>query len=132
MSNGFTRKKYKYPGELYYFNHKMIDYDDSKIIISNIGFEVAFNKEGSLNLSDSLSYILGNENDYDNFVKLINSKLIKFILKYYKNNTLHDLYKLMNKNLYYIPLNECYTDYSIYKYFNITEEEINLIETNSD
>jgi hypothetical protein len=108
----------------------MSDYDKSKIIISNIGFEVALNEKGSLNLSDSLSYILGDKNDYDNFFKLINSNLIKFILKYYKNNTLHDLYKLMNKNLYYIPLKECYTDYGIYSYFNLTKDEIELIENN--
>jgi hypothetical protein len=129
MSNGFTRKKYKYPGELYFFNYIMNDYNKSKIIISNIGFEVEFDEIGDLNISDSLSYIISDKIKFQNFKKLVSSKLIKFILMYYKNNTLHDTYKLFTKNLYYIPLEINMCDNNIYKYFNLTNDEIKLIES---
>jgi hypothetical protein len=129
ITNGFTRKKYKYPGEIYYFNYKMEDYEKEKIIITNIGFEYAFNKEGNLNLSDSLSYILANDNMFNNFKKLLSSNLIKFLLLVYKNNTLHDTYKLITKNLLYIPLTVDINNEYIYNYFNLTEEEIKLIES---
>jgi len=128
ISNGFTRKKYKYPGEIYYFDNKMIDFKKKKIVISNIGFELGFDKKGDLNLSDSLSYILGNEVLFSNFKNLLSSNLIKFLLLMYKNNTLHDTYKLITKNLLHIPLDIKMTNSNIYKHFNISNEEIEYIE----
>ena len=128
MSNGFSVKKYPYPGELCYFNHKMIDYGISKIVINNIGFVINYDDDGTLNLSDSLNYILGNNTDLKKKKKLISSKLMKFLLYCYKNNTQHDTYKIINKNLYNIPLDECSSDKKIFTHYNITQKEIKLIE----
>ena len=130
MTNGFSVKKYLYPGGLCYYNHKMIDFNKPKIVINDIGFVLGYDSEGTLNLSDSLSYILGNENDYNKFKILIKSKLIKFILYYYKNNTQHDLNKIMRKNLYDIPFECCSSDIEIYNHYELNQEEINYIEDN--
>tara|TARA_B110001450_G_C17349088_1_gene370756 strand:- start:127 stop:456 length:330 start_codon:yes stop_codon:yes gene_type:complete len=107
----------------------MIDFNKPKIVINDIGFVLGYDIDGTLNLSDSLSYILGNENDYK-FKILIKSKLIKFILYYYKNNTQHDLNKIMRKNRYDIPFECCVSDIEIYNYYKLNQQEINYIEDN--
>lgn len=128
ITNGFTRKKYQYPGQIYYIDMAMQDYQKPKVVISHSGFEVGWDESGLLNLSDALSYILGDIKIYHNFKQLLSSKLIQFLLKIYKNNTLHDLYKLITKNLLYISLDNELTDEYIYKHYAITEEEQEFIE----
>ena len=128
ITNGFTRKKYLYPGQLYYIDMAMQDYHKSKVVISHSGFEVGWDESGTLNLSDALSYILGDIRIYHNFKQLLSSKLIQFLLKIYKNNTLHDLYKLITKNLLFISLEDELTDDVIYKHYNIIEEEKEFIK----
>ncbi len=128
ITNGFTRKKYQYPGQIYYIDMVMQDYQKPKVVISHSGFEVGWDESGLLNLSDALSYILGDIRIYHNFKQLLSSKLIQFLLKIYKNNTMHDLYKLITKNLLYISLNTKLTDNIIYKHYAITEEEQEFIE----
>lgn len=128
ITNGFTRKKYQYPGQIYYIDMTMQDYQKPKVVISHSGFEVGWDESGTLNLSDALSYILGDISIYHNFKQLLSSKLIKFLLKIYKNNTMHDLYKLITKNLLYISLDSELTDDIIYNHYNITEKEQEFIE----
>ena len=128
ITNGFTRKKYLYPGQIYYIDMAMQDYQKPKVVISHSGFEVGWDESGLLNLSDALSYILGDIKIYHNFKQLLSSTLIKFLLKIYKNNTLHDLYKLITKNLLYISLENELTDEYIYKHYAITMEEQEFIE----
>ena len=72
---------------------------------------------------------MGDENIFDNFKKLLSSNLIKFLLFIYKNNTLHDTYKLFTKNLLDIPLTSEMTNIYIYTHFKITKDEIKLIES---
>ena len=62
-----------------------------------------------------------------NFKILVKSKLIRFLLIFYKNNTQHDLNKIMKKNLYNIPLDKCVNDIEIYKHYNLSIEEIDYI-----
>ena len=128
IQDGFSRKKYPFPGGLCYYTHPMEDLKKSKIIITNIGFEIGYDGKGIYNLSDSLSYIIASEEEYNLFKSFTTSKLISFILLYYKNNTQHDMNKLFNKSLYHIPFNEMGNDNDIYKYYNLTDEEIKLIE----
>ena len=128
IQDGFSRKKYPFPGGLCYYNYKMIDMDSPKIIITNIGFEIGYDKEGIYNLSDSLSYINATEEEYNLFKQFVESKLINFLLEYYKNNTQFDAFKKKKKSLYYIPFNEMESDEKIYNYFNLTTDEITLIE----
>ncbi len=128
IQDGFSRKKYPFPGGLCYYTHPMEDLYKSKIIITNIGFEIGYDDKGIYNLSDSLSYIIASKKEYELFKSFTKSKLITFILLYYKNNTQHDMYKLFNKSLYNIPFNEMNNDMDIYKYYNLTDEEIKLIE----
>jgi hypothetical protein len=128
IQDGFSRKKYPFPGGLCYYNYKMEDMNTPKIIITNTGFEIGYDKNGIYNLSDSLSYIIATEEEYNLFKKFVNSKLIKFLLIYYKNNTQYDTFKLFTKSLYYIPFNEMESDEKIYNYFKLTTAEISLIE----
>jgi len=128
IQDGFSRKKYPFPGGLCYYTHPMEDLNDSKIIITNKGFEIGYDGEGKYNLSDSLSYIIASKEEYELFKSFTTSKLINFILLYYKNNTQYDMNKLFTKNLYYIPFNKMKCDSDIYRHYNLTEEEINLIE----
>ena len=127
IQDGFSRKKYPFPGGLCYYTHPMEDLNKSKIIITNIGFEIGYDGDGKYNLSDSLSYIIASKEEYELFKNFTTSKLINFILLYYKNNTQHDMNKLFNKNLYHIPFNEMKSDMDIYKYYNLSNEEINII-----
>jgi len=106
----------------------MEDLNKSKIIITNIGFEIGYDEEGIYNLSDSLSYIIASKEEYELFKSFTTSKLITFILLYYKNNTQHDMNKLFNKSLYHIPFNQMGNDNDIYNYYNLTDEEIKLVE----
>ena len=45
----------------------MEDLNKSKIIITNIGFEIGYDEEGIYNLSDSLSYIIASKEEYELF-----------------------------------------------------------------
>ena len=128
IQDGFSRKKYPFPGGLCYYTHPMEDLNKSKIIITNIGFEIGYDEGGKYNLSDSLSYIIASEEEYELFKSFTTSKLINFILLYYKNNTQHDMNKLFNKNLYYIPFDQMKSDSDIYEHYSLTDEEIKLIE----
>ena len=86
IQDGFSRKKYPFPGGLCYYTHSMEDLNESKIIITNKGFEIGYDGEGKYNLSDSLSYIIASKEEYELFKSFTTSKLINFILLYYKNN----------------------------------------------
>ena len=69
IQDGFSRKKYPFPGGLCYYTHPMEDLNKSKIIITNIGFEIGYDGDGKYNLSDSLSYIIASKEEYELFLK---------------------------------------------------------------
>jgi len=84
-----------------------------------------------MKLVEKLDYILNTINDYNgtsaaDIINVFNSKLFDFILSAYKWNGFNDVTVL--KNLPYLDLSRSWTDEQLYSYFNLTQEEINLIE----
>lgn len=118
----------KYPGKLYYFDKKMIDFDNKKILLSGKGYLTPTFCEGGYNLSDSMFYInINNKHEFDNFNSIVNSNIFNFIKKIFFEDDGFSSIKTFDK-IGGLDLNYSWTDEKLYKYFNLTTEEIELIE----
>ncbi len=118
-----------FPGNVYFNKYIMIEYGLPKIIMCTGGYLMpSYDTEGKYNLSDNMIYMLcDSEIKYDGFVKLVNSNLIKYINLITMTDNIHGrdfvIEKIKKINLEYIK-----DDESIYEEFNLTPEEIKLIE----
>ena len=100
----------------------------SKLIINGSGYLCpSFDENGNYFLSDNMIYInVKNEQEFKNLKFIIESKIAKYWLNQFRLNGFSD-----SKNIQifpYIPYDNEISDVSIYKYFNLTQEEIDLIE----
>lgn len=116
-----------FPGKVFYMKENFSD-NIPKLIINGSGYLCpSFDKYGEYFLSDNMIYIeLENENQYHNILKVLNSKIVKYWLNQFRLNGFSDV---KNIQLFpFISLDKEYTDQDLYEYFNLTQEEIDLIE----
>ena len=113
-------------GLTYYIKTEMTDYENKKIIFSKVGYLTPI-IVSNCSISDNLIYLNINDKiEYDSLISIINSKLFKFLIK-------TTLFSGMDewKILMIFPkleLNKIWNDKLIYKFLNLTKDEINIIE----
>jgi hypothetical protein len=118
-----------FPGIHYHYNHKMKDYGLPKIIMCSGGYLMPhFDEKGIYNLSDNMLYlIVKNKSEYQGMCSLINSKLIKYLNKISMTDNIHGRDTVI-KNMKQIDLSKIKTEKDIYKMYDISNEELKLIE----
>jgi hypothetical protein len=123
-SKGITR---------YFFTEKLNGHDRPKVLLSKGGsytFPI-FDIFGEMSASDNLLvYYTKNKMEGENFVFICNSKLIKYIEKVItKGSDMDYSWTMLNLPIIEDIDTKLYSDEKLYEYFNLTEEEINLIES---
>jgi hypothetical protein len=118
-----------FPGIYYYNNVKMCDYEIPKIIMCTGGYLMPeYDQEGEYNLSDNMIYMLcKSKESYESFKNIVNSNLINYLNKITMTDNIHGRDNVI-MNLKKIDLNNINNDKDIYKIYNITEEEQQIIE----
>lgn len=119
---------FPYPGKLYYFDKKMDDFDEKKILLSGQGYLSPSYCEGGYNLSDSMYYIkINNKFEYDNFLSIVNSNVFNLIKKIYFNDDGYSAIKTFTK-IGGLDLSKKWNNEDIYQYYNINTDEQKIIE----
>jgi hypothetical protein len=118
-----------FPGIYYYNNVKMCDYEIPKIIMCTGGYLMPeYDQEGEYNLSDNMIYMLcKSKESYESFKNIVNSNLINYLNKITMTDNIHGRDNVI-MNLKKIDLNNINNDKDIYKIYNISEEEQQIIE----
>lgn len=99
---------------------------NKKILMSRSGYLKPFYDDGIIGIGgDCFSCLVENKEEGEYIINLINSKLYTFFIEIYKWSGFH--HRKILQQLPYIKL-ENLNDENIYKYFNLTHKEINLIE----
>jgi hypothetical protein len=120
-----------FPGKVYFIKNDFSD-KKPKLIINGSGYLCpSFDLNGDYFLSDNMIYIhLENENQFKNLKFIIESKIVKYWLNQFRLNGFSDA---KNIQLFpYIPYDKKLSYLEIYSYFDLTKEEINLIEKNNN
>lgn len=104
------------------------NFADKKVVFTLSGHLKPFFDNGTLGTSDTSRYILVNsEHEGNNLVVLLKSKLYQFILNTAKWGGFVNANVL--KLLPLLDLSHTWTDAELYDHFNLTKEEIALIES---
>lgn len=121
-------KSNPFPGKVYYMKENNSD-NIKKIIINGSGYLCpSYDDCGIYFLSDNISYIeISGENEYKSFMDIFNSKIFNYWLIQFRLNGFSDAINI--RKFPQIDLSKSWTDEKLYEYFNLTEEEINLIES---
>jgi len=99
---------------------------DKKILMSESGYLNPFYDDGINGIGGHcFGLLVKNKIDAEYLIKLINSNLYKFYIEINKWSGFHHIEVL--KSLAFIKLNENFTDNDLYKIFNLSENEIKLI-----
>ena len=122
------KKEKPFPGQFYFFDKKMKDFDTLKIVMSGKGYLCPSLCRGGYNLSDSMLYInIDKENQFDSFLSIINSKISNFV-----KMTLCSDNGFSNIKIFDIigglDLNKIWSNDELYMYYNFSEEEIEIIK----
>ena len=111
-----------------YFSNPHPDHYNLKVIMSYALHLYPFYDNGMMSPTEHTLYqLVKNEDDGNNLVAYLNSKLLKLILsscKWIGYQTDHKVFKYLPD----ISDIKLINDSEIYKYFNLSQEEINLIE----
>ena len=121
-------KSKPFPGDVYYNKTLMNDHCKSKIIMCTGGYLMpSYDEFGLYNLSDNMIYMLCDTKEkYDGFVKLVNSKLIKYINLITMTDNIHGR-DIVIQNMKILDLENITSDDIVYKLYNLSENEIDLI-----
>jgi hypothetical protein len=122
-------KSNPFPGVFYFNDKEMIDYNIPKIIMCTGGYLIPeYDEKGEYNLSDNMIYLLcDSQKKYNGFKNIVNSKLINYLNKVTMTDGLHGRDKVIS-NIKICDLENINNDEDIYKIFNITDDEKNIIE----
>jgi hypothetical protein len=107
----------------------MVDYDKKKVIFSQGGsYTFPFYDNGDYSCSDNLKYYLV-ENEYQGklIVDFMNSKLLKFLEECLTKGIDMD-FSYCISNILTIDFENMKNTNDIYNFYNLTQEEIDLIE----
>jgi hypothetical protein len=115
-TNPFPPKKY------YFYNKKDDDYDKDKIVISKKGYLMPYiDNTHDYTYSDNFKIIVDNKKNLKNILKIIDSCLIKYLIKQFSKHGFDNInaLELLNEKID--------DDKDIYKLYNLTENEKNHI-----
>lgn len=106
---------------------KTKNFDDKKVMFSDSGYFKPRYDNGQLGSSQRCYYILVKDNsEGTNLAEILNRKVYQFIVSTAKWSGFSDLTVL--RSLPAVDLSRSWTDEELYAYFNLTSEEIKLIE----
>lgn len=121
-------KSNPFPGKLYFIDR---DFSDSKkkILMNRSGYLCpSYDSTGNYLLTDNICYIeIENELEFNNFKSIIESKIVKYWLTQFRLNGFSDEKNI--KNFPKIDLSITWTDETLFEYFELTKEEIELINS---
>jgi hypothetical protein len=122
-------KKNPFPGICYYYNKTMVDYGKPKIVLCSGGYLMpSYDENGSYNLSDNMLYLLvNNKNEYNGMNILVNSGIVNYLNKISMTDGLHGRDTVI-KSLKSIDLTKINNENDVYKLYNISCDEIELIK----
>jgi hypothetical protein len=108
-------------------NH-MNEYGLSKIIMCTGGYLMpSYDEDGKYNLSDNMIYLLcDTKKKYNGFVLLVNSRLIKYFNLITMTDNIHGRDTVI-QNMKNINLEEITSDEDIYNLYNLSVNEIDII-----
>lgn len=102
--------------------------DMKKVIVSRSGYLEPFYDAGESGTSqESYSVFVSSMKEGMYIIRLLNSKLYRFIIQVQKTNGFNDI-KMLNTLPYPKDLSENFRDEELYEYFGLTQNEIDLIE----
>ena len=121
-------KSTPFPGDVYYNKHLMIDNGLPKIVMCTGGYLMpSYDEAGEYNLSDNMIYLLCDTKEkYNGFVILVNSKLIKYLNLITMTDNIHGR-DIVIKSIKRLNLSIIKNENDIYRMYNLTDNEINLI-----
>jgi hypothetical protein len=108
-------------GKYYYYDKLDNDVGKKRIIMSNKGYLLPFtNEDNNVTYSDNFSYILYE----NNLLELLNSKIVKYLIYQFSKNGFDRIncVKMLKK----VKLTN-----DIYESFNLTKEEVKIIESSN-
>jgi hypothetical protein len=115
--------------QVVYSSKKCKNQNDKKVLMSESGYLKPFYDNGILGVGgDCFACLVNNKDEGDKIIQLINSKLYTFYIEtnkwsgFHNKEVLQDLPNIINEM-------DNINDKNIYQYYNITEEEIKLIES---
>jgi len=102
--------------------------DLKKVLVSCSGYLEPFYDDGKLGVTQTTAaHFVSSKQEADYIIRLLNSKLYRFIVQSYKTSGFTHI-KLLNLLPYPKTLRPNFTDAELYKHFNLTDDEIELIE----
>jgi len=114
--------------QIVYSFKECINQSNKKILMSRSGYLKPFYDDGIIGIGgDCFAVLVDSKKEGDYIIKLLNSKLYKFYIEINKWSGFHN--KEVLKDLKYIKLDNSFTIDDLYKYFDLTPEEINLVNT---
>ena len=114
--------------QVVYSSKKCKNQNDKKVLMSRSGYLKPFYDDGLMGVGgDCFACLVQDEKEGNKIIKLLNCKLYKFYIETNKWSGFHNKEVLQDLP---IVINEIenINDENIYKYFEITEEEIKIIE----
>ena len=124
--------EFKYPiqatgSQILYSSKPCKNQTDKKILMSESGYLNPFYDNGINGVGGHcFSVIVKDEKEGNYIIKLLNSKLYRFYIEINKWSGFH--HRKVLQDLPYIKLDENFNDNDIYKYFKLTNEEIEFLE----
>ena len=123
-------KKYKMvSGSKILYTSKLSEYhNDKKVIVSRSGYLNPQYDNGNTSVSESnFCCMVKSASVGNSIINLLNTKLYKYVLN--KSKFSGFFHGEVLKNIPQVSLDREWTDKQLYKHFNLSQEEINLIES---
>ena len=112
---------------IYYSNKKSLYYNIPKVFTHRIStLKMISDSDGLISTNYSQVYVLKQTEISDVIVKLFDTKLYKFLYKLFQYTQYNESITL--NQLPKVDLTHYWTEQELYNYFNLTQEEIDLIE----
>ena len=112
---------------MFYSEKKHPDYNKPKVIVNYIGDIHPYVDDGNAGMQYCQVHFLNSINEVKPIESVVKSKLFRFAYRYVRYG-MHNEAGILN-SFSYPPLTKTYTDQEIYTHFNLTQEEIDYIES---
>ena len=129
LDNGYVYPIQATSVQVVYSSKKCKNQDDKKVLMSESGYLKPFYDDGILGVGGHcFACLVKDVNEGNKIIQLINSKLYKFYIETNKWSGFHNREVLQDSSNIIYELDEINDD-NIYKYFDITSEDIILINS---
>lgn len=128
IENGYIYPMQATSVQIVYSSKKCKNQNDKKVLMSRSGYLKPFYDNGIIGVGgDCFACLVKDENEGNKIIKLLNSKLYNFYIETNKWSGFHNKEVLQDLPNIIDEIDDI-NDENIYKYFDITNEEIKIIE----